>query len=242
MIGALLRTIICRLFFIIFLVLCLPFFILVIILPRSWIFENRFFFFFESIFHTVVLKLSLLPITFHGLSNLTDQPAIFVANHQSSFDVPLLGYVMRGHPHIWLSMAALRRSPLLRFLLPKISILVDMSTPSTGVRSLLQAIATLHQTKSHLIIFPEGGRFTDGKIHHFYGGFSLIARKTHRPVIPVYIHGLNKVYPPGSFIVYSYPVTVTIGPALTMHEGETDDMFKDRVHQWFLQQAESAKD
>lgn len=190
-------------------------------------------------FHMAVLKLSLLPIRFKGQAHLSSEPAIIVANHQSSFDIPLVGYLMRGYPHIWLSMAALQKSPLLRFILPKVSILVDMSTPVKGMRALVEAIEFAKTHPSHLIIFPEGGRFTDGTVHKFYAGFAAIAQKTGRPVVPIYIHGVNKVYPPGSFIVHYYPVTVTVGLPMVFHENESEDAFKDRVQQWFVQEVET---
>lgn len=234
MVGTFFRSVIGRLIFILFTILCLPLFILFLLMPRSWLLKSHFFFRCEHIFHTFVLKLSCLPMTYKGLDHLPEEPAIFVINHQSSFDIPIIGNLMRAHPHVWLALAELRQSLLLRYVLPKVSILVDLTSPAKGVRTLREVIALLDHTPVHVIIFPEGGRFTDGTIHPFYNGFALIARRTGRPVIPVHIEGVNKVYPPGSFIVHSYPVTITIGLPMIIADDETENDFKDRVRHWFV--------
>jgi 1-acyl-sn-glycerol-3-phosphate acyltransferase len=181
-----------------------------------------------------VLKIAWLPITYIGREHIPHEPVIFVVNHQSSFDVPLIGYLMNKKPHVWLALAILRNSLMLRFVLPKVSILVDMSSPASGLRTLRQAISFVSENPANVIIFPEGGRFTDNTIHPFVSGFALISRKAGRPVVPVLIKGVNKVYPPGSFMVYSHPIVVTVGPVMRVTEQETDDAFKDRVYQWFV--------
>jgi len=89
------------------------------------------------------------------------------------------------------------------------------------------------------MIFPEGGRYTDGTVHDFYGGFVILAKKTGRPVVPVRIFGVHKVYPPDTFWVQKYPITVVVGKPFVYQEGDTDQAFKDRVYQWFIEQKES---
>jgi len=106
------------------------------------------------------------------------------------------------------------------------------------MRSLLNAVQALEKYRAHAIIFPEGGRHTDGEIHKFFGGFALLARKTGRPVIPVRIFNLNKVYPAGAFLAYRYPIYVVIGKPMYLYEGENDEAFKNRVYQWFIEQTE----
>ena len=88
-----------------------------------------------------------------------------------------------------------------------------------------------------MIIFPEGGRYSDGKVHDFLWGFAIIARKTGRPVVPVLIVDTYKVYPMGSFFVNYSPIKVIIGKPFVMLEQESDEAFIKRVHAWFLQQS-----
>ena len=240
MIGSLIRSVMSRFLLILFILVSLPFLILFLLIPRNYLLKSKFFFWCEHLFHRFVFKTAWVPITFKGTENMISEPAIYVGNHQSSADIPLAGYLMNKHPHVWMSWAELKKSPLLRFVLPKVSILVDMSTSTSGMRSIRQAISLLQQLPVHVIIFPEGGRFNDGTVHKFYKGFSLIAKKTGRPVVPFYIEGVSKVYPPGSFIVRYHPITVTVGQPMRIQEQETDQEFTDRVHQWFVAQSKGS--
>lgn len=240
--GALVRTLVSR-----FLLICIIiiFFIPLVVylfLPQRIRYESKFFFNMVQLFYTLVLKVSLLKITYIGLENLPDEPAIFAGNHQSSFDIPLMGVLTKGQPHVWLALAALMKSPVLRFVLPYIAVLVDTSSPWKAVRSLLQAMDIVKKHRMHIMIFPEGSRFAqDDDIHDFFGGFAILAKRTERQVVPVYIHGVNKVYPPNAFLVRNYPVTVVVGKPFRFSNGEDEERFKKRVHEWFVTQAEGFK-
>ena len=61
----------------------------------------------------------------------------------------------------------LQNGPLLGFIVPRIAVLVDMTSPVKGLRTLVQAINIVKENPWDLIIFPEGGRFTDGTVHDF---------------------------------------------------------------------------
>jgi 1-acyl-sn-glycerol-3-phosphate acyltransferase len=169
---------------------------------------------------------------------LQNEPAIVVANHQSSLDIPLIGAVVGYYPHIWLAKQELLESPFFRLFLPRVAVMVDVSTPLKAMRSLVQALLLIEGKKRHAILFPEGSRYIDGEIHDFYLGFVILAKKTNRPVIPMRIFNVNKVYPPDTFWAQNYPITVVVGKPMMMHEGETDQAFCDRVRQWFIEQHE----
>ena len=89
------------------------------------------------------------------------------------------------------------------------------------------------------MLFPEGGRYLDDKIHAFFYGFAMIAKETGRPVVPVILLNINKAYPPGSFFVYDYPIHIIIGEPFIMQKDETEDQFVHRVHKWFVEQMSS---
>jgi 1-acyl-sn-glycerol-3-phosphate acyltransferase len=218
--------------------------ILIIALPLSlcflfggkYIVDNPLFLLVQRFFDWACIRLSMLRITYIGLENLPAEPCIVAANHQSSFDIPLIGYILRKRPHLWLAWAELAKGPLLRFILPRIAVLVDVTSPQKAVRTLVQAISVIKSEPWDLVIFPEGARHTDGSVHPFFGGFAIIAKKINRPVIPVKIIGVNKVYPPKTFWMHRHPITVIIGPAFTIGQDETEHEFKDRVYAWFSSQ------
>jgi 1-acyl-sn-glycerol-3-phosphate acyltransferase len=186
-------------------------------------------------FYWLVEKLTLLPITYKGFEHLPQEPAVFVANHQSALDIPLLGILARGAPHIWLArQEVLKNFWLLRLILPRLAIIVDTESQMSAMRSLISIIKIAETEQRHIMIFPEGSRFTNGTVQSFYAGFALLARKLGRPVIPVYIQGVNIVYPSTSWWAQPAPITVTVGAPMRPEPEEDDTQFKDRVHRWFV--------
>jgi 1-acyl-sn-glycerol-3-phosphate acyltransferase len=98
----------------------------------------------------------------------------------------------------------------------------------------------------NLVIFPEGGRSPDGWTQSFTGGAAYLARRTGRPVVPIYLHGTRHVLPktaepgtrgPGGSGTESRrggglrrsPISVLFGPPLTPDEGENTPRFSDRI-------------
>lgn len=212
--------------------------IIFLLLPGRWGTQTRLFYWLEYIFSWLVLKISFLPIKIEGWQNVPKEPAIIVANHQSSLDIPVIIYILERFPHVWLAIKTLMDSPILRFILPRLAVLVDTSSPMKSMRSLIEIQAIVKGQRSHVIVFPEGGRYTDGAIHDFFGGYVILAKKMQRPVVPVYMHGLNKIYPPDTFWVHYAKVHVVIGESMMMEEHETEAQFNQRVYDWFVRQAQ----
>jgi 1-acyl-sn-glycerol-3-phosphate acyltransferase len=211
---------------------------LCLLVPVRWRFDNPFMYMLGRFFYWGILKASLVPIIYKGVENLPEEPAIFVANHQSSLDIPLVGNLMGYHQHTWLATTDLLKSVFFRYLLPRTCILVDVSSPVKAMRSLIKAIALVNGKPRHLAIFPEGGRFADNEIHHFYGGFAMLAKKMGRSVVPVRIFNACKVYPPNTFWAEWHSITVVVGEPFRYHEDDTEESFKDRVQKWFVDQKE----
>jgi 1-acyl-sn-glycerol-3-phosphate acyltransferase len=207
-------------------------------LPKKWLYQSKIFFWLCDVFYRLILFFSMLPIKIVGKENIPREPAIIIANHQSSLDIPLIGYVLHRFPHIWLAKAELMDSPILRFVLPRVAVLTDMSSPYKGMRSLIRIINLMNGKRIDVIIFPEGSRFTDGSIHDFFSGFVILAKKTGKPVVPIRIFGLNKAYPPDTFLIYRVPIKMIIGKPFIYQETDTEESFKERVYNWFLEQKE----
>ena len=208
------------------------------LLPRPYRY-NRLFFWFADLFYKTTLFAAFVPQKFQGTKNIQAHgPVIFVANHQSSLDIPVLGALCNGYPHVWLALEYYAHEPLLGFFIKRMFVAVDRSDKHKAARSLLKVIAALSDDNKHLIIFPEGGRYTDGKIHDFFQGFAIIAKKTGYPVVPVYMPNNRKIYPPYSFLIYYYTLEVIIGEPYYYAQDDTQEIFTQRVRNWFVQQAE----
>lgn len=210
------------------------------LLPEKIRYDNPFFYWFLCIFYRVTVWALRLPIKIVGQKNIPHQPAIIAANHQSALDIPFVGNLLRCYPHIWFFKHELLSTPVLGFLAKRMGISVDPASPQTALSSLRKALRVFDGKKERsLIIFPEAGRYTDGNIHEFLSGFSLLAKKTSSPVVPVLIKNAQKVYPPGSFYIQYAPITIIIGEPLKMGADETDVAFTQRVHAWFVNHSAS---
>lgn len=206
-------------------------------IPFAYRISSHFIFKFVHAFYAITLKGSLLSIEYNGLNNIPNEAVIFAANHQSSFDIPLVGMLSKGTPHLFLARSDLVTDSIVyRFVVPMLSVLVDVDSPRAAMISLRRIIALVKGQSRNIIIFPEGSRFIDGKVHEFFGGFVILAKKMGRPVVPVCIIGINKAYPPGSFLIYPYRVKVVVGKPFMYQEDDTDASFKKRVHDWFVKQ------
>lgn len=232
----LIRTLICYLLCGIGIILFVPPLFLLACLPARFRYNNRLFFLLLQWFYSWICFASLNRITLKGAKNLPQEPALFIANHQSAFDIPVVGSLCRGYPHIWLVLAYYVDTPVLGFFIRRMFVPVERDQPVKAAGSLRKIIRFLQDKPRHLIIFPEGTRHEDGPVHEFYEGFALIAKLSGRPVIPVYMPNNRIIYPVNSFYIYPCPLDIIIGEPMTMHENETEAAFVKRVHEWFVKQ------
>lgn len=232
----LLRTLFCYFLAGVGTVLFIPVCFFIACLPLKYRLDNRVFFRLLDWFYTWITYASLNPVTIHGKENLPKEPVIFAANHESAFDIPVVGSLCNGYPHVWLVLAYYVDTPVLGFFIKRMFVPVDRDVPEKAALSLRRVIKFIQSGNRHLIIFPEGTRNNDKKIHEFYEGFALIAKRTGRPVIPVYMPTTGIIYPVDSFYVYSAPLDVFVGKPMRMKEDETEGAFGRRVRDWFVDQ------
>ncbi|RTL07187.1 1-acyl-sn-glycerol-3-phosphate acyltransferase [Candidatus Dependentiae bacterium] len=203
-------------------------------------FSSTFLFKIIDFFYTVVLRCLLIPITYKWISKIPNEPAIIIANHQSSLDIVLIGIVFKGSPHIWLARSELMDTFLLRWILAIFAQVIDVHNARTTAVTLRKVITLASQTNAHIVLFPEGSRSSTGKLQPFFDGYILLAKKLKRPVVPIYIHNLCNVYPRGSFFIKRVPVDVTVGPAFFLSDYNEDQQFKKTIQDWFAAKVTNA--
>lgn len=216
--------------------ICFPPLLLIACLPERWRRDNPVYFFFVALFFNGIRWATFLPVTFEGLDNIPYEPVIFAPNHLSSLDIPMVGCLLGMHPHVWLFLKRFADIPVFGFIARRMNVVVDLASPQTMMSSLKNGIKLVKGTGRHLILFPEGGRAVDGNLQRFFPGVAVIAQSTQLPVVPVYLHGLDKAYPIGSFLLRQYPITIRVGKPMRMQEGQDRTQFLEQVYQWFLEQ------
>ena len=159
----------------------------------------------------IMCFLALTRIKINGNENINpDKSYIFVANHQSMFDIFLIyGYLNAKFK--WIMKQEIRKTPLLGKACESMGhIFVDRSSPMRAQKSLEEAKDRLLQGSNSVFLFPEGTRSTNGKIGRFKRGAFTIARDLHLPIIPVTISGAYNVLPKNGWYITPGKITMTI--------------------------------
>lgn len=154
-----------------------------------------------------------------GAENLEgfNGPAIFIANHQSHMDTPVLMSALPTHVqnNLYFGAAADRwfvKGKKKLILQPWYQSLALGNFPIVrggGSRTLDYAKWLLDQ-QANICIFPEGTRAMDGKLGRFRHGVTLLALEKRVPVVPLLLKGLRELRPKGAKEVTPGPVSVTI--------------------------------
>lgn len=145
----------------------------------------------------------------HREKLIEEGPCIYVANHQSFLDPPLVGQLFERPVH-FLARKTLFDHPFMKAALPLCHALpIDQQKPDPG--SILKVLRLVKGGGS-IVIFPEGARCPDGKIHDAMPGIGLIlSRLSGIPVQPIRIEGAYDCLPIHSNKLRFRPVTLSIG-------------------------------
>lgn len=217
------------------LLILIPLLIALLILPERYLYTSRFVFTLLDWWYRLILKAFFISMRVHG--NMPHETAIIVANHQSALDIPVIGVLCHGHPHSWYVLDYYANKPIIGFFIRRLGMSVTQNDGIQGAKALILGMRRMLDYNCHIILFPEGGRYVDGDIHPFLPGFALLARKTGRPVLPLFLRDVGALLPPKSCILKKhFPIDVIVGPLYAYQADETDEQFVKRVYDWFKQQ------
>ncbi|MDW8095655.1 MAG: lysophospholipid acyltransferase family protein [Aquificaceae bacterium] len=145
----------------------------------------------------------------YGLEHVPPTPCIVASNHRSHLDPPVLNSVF-PEPLRFLAKEELFRIPILGRLLPHMGAL-PVRRGSGDVEVLEIALELMH-SGCKLGIFPEGTRANPGEFLKPKLGVGLLAIKSQKPVLPVYIEGTDLVLPKGAkYPSLKHGIKVVIG-------------------------------
>ena len=141
-------------------------------------------------------KIPLLNRWMKLLENIPKEgPCVFVGNHRSYYDIPLL-LASLDKPHGILAKEELEKIPLLNRWMKLLGcVFVQRDDLRASVRALNDATAIVESGRS-FVIFPEGTRYKgeEGGAGEFKNGAFRIAVKTGAPVVPVAITGARALF------------------------------------------------
>lgn len=141
---------------------------------------------------------------------LKAQPAVYVCNHLSYMDTPVIFSSLPFQFRI-VARHDLWSLPFIGWWLRRSGqVPVDVANPRASIASLVSAVRTLNSGMP-LFIFPEGGRTETGHMEKFLNGPAFMAIRAQLPLIPMALIGTHELLPIHSGEFHPVPVTLVVG-------------------------------
>ena len=168
----------------------------------------------------LIIKICGVQVTLGGSEQIEQgRPYILMANHQGAFDIfALLAYLPVDFK--WVAREEIFRIPIIGWAMKAAGyISIDRQGRKKAIQSIEKAVAKIQEGTS-VLVFPEGTRSPDGRIHAFKKGGFTLAVKAGVPIIPISIRGSREVLPRGSLTVSSGRIDIIVGqPIRTDNRG-----------------------
>lgn len=164
----------------------------------------------SSAWARLMMRLSGARITVTGEEYLKEgETYLFVSNHQSNFDIPLLLSAIRC-PKGFIAKKELGNIPILTFWMKKIHcVFMDRDNIRKSAEAIVKGIQILKSGHS-MVIFPEGTRSKGGPVKEFKAGSFKLALKSKVKIIPVTIDGSYKLLDANGGKIKAADVAVTL--------------------------------
>lgn len=163
-----------------------------------------------------ILKIGGVRLKIHGLEHLDSNRAyIFMANHQSNLDIPVL---IQSLPKFQLRWVAKKELVLVPFfgwaLFFSRHVLVDRSSRENAMASFKKAGEKIAAGIS-VVFFPEGTRGAGDKLLPFKRGGFLLAMRTQTPIVPVTINGSGSILSKGDWRIRRGAIEVIVSKPIS---------------------------
>jgi 1-acyl-sn-glycerol-3-phosphate acyltransferase len=157
------------------------------------------------------------------------EPCIFLSNHVSNLDPPILLPVLPGMNSVFLK-SSLMKIPLLGTAM-RMGKFVPVSRGHSREEAAKSVAAAADALRSglNIFIFPEGTRSRDGKLLPFKKGAFFLAAETGAPMVPIIIRGTAQMMRKGSLRVYPGEAVVEFLPAIHPQDFATKEELMSAV-------------
>jgi 1-acyl-sn-glycerol-3-phosphate acyltransferase len=187
----------------------------------------------------LILSTTGVRVHVEGLDKLEPgRTYVFVANHQSIYDIPILFWSLPYQLRI-IAKQSLGSFPFLGWHLRRTGhMLVDRRRPA---RAVFVWASRLTSNGLSLIVFPEGTRSGDGRVAPFKGGSFYLALGAGLPVVPLSVVGSRHVMLKGRLATYPGVVRLVVHEPLDTRglKGTDPRIFAEQVRGIIAPDAES---
>ncbi len=153
---------------------------------------------------------------------------IIISNHQSLYDIISLVTTL-GIQYRWFIKKEVLKIPIFGYALyASRNIFIDRSNTALAIESINKGIKRLPKGAS-VMVFVEGTRSPDGKIHEFKKGGFMVAVAHKMPILPVTVNGSRRVLPKGSLVFKPGKIQVVVGEPIDT-SGYTADTVDELIN------------
>lgn len=159
----------------------------------------------------MLLWLTGVKVDTDGVENvLSDKPQIFMANHQSDYDILIVLAHIPGQFR-WIAKKELFKIPIFGKAMRNAGYIeIDRQHHENAMKSLEEAARKIREGKS-VVTFPEGTRSRDGKIKQFKQGMFYLAIQSGVPIVPISIIGASEIMPKRTLMIKPGKIKMVIG-------------------------------
>ena len=121
--------------------------------------------------------------------------ALLISNHIGFYDPIYIMMSLNYRRHHFLATTELFSNPIKRFLFEKVFLCIEINRQNVNGATLREIFETLESGKL-ISIFPEGeiNRSGTDDVAKFKSGVILMAMKSNRPIVPIYIHKRKTIF------------------------------------------------
>jgi 1-acyl-sn-glycerol-3-phosphate acyltransferase len=167
--------------------------------------------FVSDMWSAVIMAVVGIRLKVHGKEKVPREGGkIFVANHESHFDIPVL-FASIPEPVYFIAKKELKKIPFMGWYMALLGmIFIDRSNREKAMKSMKKAGKLIKNGRS-VISFPEGTRSKDGETKLFKRGSFIIAKESNVPIIPIALSGTWEILAPGKAKIRPGKVHAIIG-------------------------------
>lgn len=170
-------------------------------------------------------KILGIQLEVNGLEGIDkNMPYVFMANHLSFVDGPLLFMIIPQYVRVILKKEVFR-IPIIGQGMRHVGFIpVDRKRLKGGKKSIDKASSLIKEKGFSFLIFPEGTRSRDGKLLPLKRGGFFVALNAQVPIVPVSIKGTYELMPRGSFFVKRGKIKVLFHPPFPVHGFDRENL------------------
>lgn len=165
-----------------------------------------------------------------GAANLSREPVIVMAKHQSAWETIVLRSIVRGQ-QAWVLKRELMWIPVFGWALAVMSpIAIDRSAGRKAVKQVIDQGTRALDEGRRVIIFPEGTRTAPGTRGRYGIGGALLAERSGYPVVPI-AHNAGNFWRRRGIRKYPGTIEVVIGEPIPVQGRKASAIIRD-VEAW----------